>query len=73
MVFDGSAQVGQLTRRAGTPTAVLAYGLQKTDEALGDMIKALKQRNLYESTLFIEPTTGSGPYACDCPTATVPS
>ena len=38
---------------AGTPTAVLAYGLQKTDEALGDMIKALKQRNLYESTLFI--------------------
>jgi hypothetical protein len=38
---------------AGTPTAVLAYGLQKTDEALGDMIKALKDRNLYDSTLFI--------------------
>jgi hypothetical protein len=38
---------------AGTPTEVLAYGLDKTDEALGDMIKALKQRGLYNSTLFI--------------------
>jgi Type I phosphodiesterase / nucleotide pyrophosphatase len=38
---------------AGTPTEVLAFGLQKTDEALGDMINALKQRNLYDSTLFI--------------------
>jgi hypothetical protein len=38
---------------AGTPTAVLAFGLQKTDEALGDMIAELKRRGLYESTLFI--------------------
>jgi arylsulfatase A-like enzyme len=38
---------------AGTPTPVLAYALQKTDEALGDMIKALKQQGIYESTLFI--------------------
>src|ERR1700682_5173182 len=38
---------------AGTPTEVLAYGLQKTDEALGSMIQALKQRGLYNSTLFI--------------------
>jgi hypothetical protein len=38
---------------AGTPTTVLAYGLQKTDEALGSMIKALKQNGLFESTLFI--------------------
>ncbi len=38
---------------AGTPTEVLAYGLQKTDEALGSMIKALKQRGIYNSTLFI--------------------
>ena len=38
---------------AGTPTAVLAYGLQKTDEALGSMIQAVKQRGLYNSTLFI--------------------
>jgi len=37
----------------GTPTAVLAYGLQKTDEALGSMIQALKSRHLYDSTLFI--------------------
>jgi len=28
---------------AGTPTEVLAFGLQKTDEALGDMIQALKR------------------------------
>jgi hypothetical protein len=38
---------------AGTPTEVLAFGLQKTDEALGDMIQALKQRGLYDSTLFV--------------------
>src|ERR1700737_4652705 len=38
---------------AGTPTEVLAYGLQKTDEALGSMIQALKQRGIYNSTLFI--------------------
>jgi hypothetical protein len=38
---------------AGTPTDVLAFGLKKTDEALGDMIQALKQRGLYNSTLFI--------------------
>jgi arylsulfatase A-like enzyme len=38
---------------AGTPTAVLAYGLQKTDEALGKMIKALKSAGIYQSTLFI--------------------
>jgi Type I phosphodiesterase / nucleotide pyrophosphatase len=38
---------------AGNPTPVLAYGLDKTDEALGSMIAALKQRNLYDSTLFI--------------------
>ncbi len=37
----------------GTPTDVLAYGLDKTDEALGSMIKALKEQRLYESTLFI--------------------
>jgi len=38
---------------SGTPTEVLAFGLQKTDEALGSMIKALKQRGIYNSTLFI--------------------
>jgi hypothetical protein len=38
---------------AGTPTNVLAYGLQKTDAALGSMIKALQDQGNYDSTLFI--------------------
>jgi hypothetical protein len=38
---------------SGTPTPLLAFGLQKTDEALGSMIQALKNRGLYETTLFI--------------------
>jgi hypothetical protein len=44
---------GGYTDGSGTPTAVLAYGLSKTDEALGRMIRALKEEHLYESTLFI--------------------
>ena len=48
-----SGQPGGYTDGAGTPTAVLAYGLQKTDESLGKMIRALKDQNIYESTLFI--------------------
>jgi hypothetical protein len=44
---------GGYTDGSGTPTDVLAFGLQKTDEALGSMIQALKQRGLYNSTLFI--------------------
>src|SRR5215813_11351743 len=46
-------QPGGYLDGAGTPSAVLAYGLQKTDDALWSMIKALKQQNLYDSTLFI--------------------
>jgi Type I phosphodiesterase / nucleotide pyrophosphatase len=38
---------------SGTPTEVLTYALEKTDNALGSMIKALKQQGLYYSTLFI--------------------
>ena len=38
---------------AGTPTEVLAYGLQKTDDALRSMIQALKDEGLYRSTLVI--------------------
>ena len=38
---------------AATPSEVLAYGLQKTDAALGEMVKALKQTGLYYSTLVI--------------------
>jgi hypothetical protein len=37
----------------GTPTHVLEYALDKTDEALGDMISALKSEGIYDSTLFI--------------------
>jgi hypothetical protein len=37
----------------GTPTHVLDYGLQKTDEALGMMIAALKAEHIYDSTLVV--------------------
>jgi len=50
-MFTG--QAGGYKDGAGTPTDVLAYGLQKTDEALGSMIKALKAQHIYDSTLFI--------------------
>ena len=48
-----TGQPGGYKDGAGTPTAVLAYALQKTDEALGSMIKALKNQGIYDSTLFI--------------------
>ena len=48
-----NGQPGGYKDGAGTPTEVLAYALQKTDEALGDMIQALKSQSIYESTLFI--------------------
>ncbi|HEY1483192.1 MAG TPA: alkaline phosphatase family protein [Candidatus Acidoferrum sp.] len=46
-------QPGGYLDGAGTPTAVLTYGLQKTDEALRDMIQGLKAAGIYDSTLFI--------------------
>ena len=46
-------QPGGYKDGSGTPTAVLAYGLDHTDAALGSMIRALKDQNLYDSTLFI--------------------
>ena len=46
-------QPGGYTDGAGTPSAVLAYGLQKTDQALASMISALQSQGLYDSTLFI--------------------
>jgi hypothetical protein len=46
-------QPGGYTDGAGTPTAVLEYGLDKTDQALASMISALQNQGLYESTLFI--------------------
>jgi type I phosphodiesterase/nucleotide pyrophosphatase len=48
-----NGQPGGYKDGAGTPTDVLAYALQKTDEALGEMIQALKSQGIYESTLFI--------------------
>jgi hypothetical protein len=46
-------QPGGYTDGAGTPSAVLAYGLQQTDQALASMIVALKSEGIYDSTLFI--------------------
>ena len=61
--FDGSCaedtdphlngQPGGYKDGSGTPTDVLAYGLEKTDEALQSMIDALKNQGIYDSTLFI--------------------
>jgi Type I phosphodiesterase / nucleotide pyrophosphatase len=48
-----TGQPGGYTDGAGTPTAVLQYGLDQTDQALRMMINALKARHIYESTLFI--------------------
>lgn len=46
-------QAGGYKDGSGTPSVVLAYGLEQTDAALGRMIAALKAQGLYESTLFI--------------------
>ena len=48
-----AGQTGGYADGSGTPSAILAYGLQQTDAALGQMIKALKSQGLYDSTLFI--------------------
>jgi arylsulfatase A-like enzyme len=48
-----NGQPGGYLDGSGTPTAVLAYGLDQTDAALASMIQALKDQNLYDSTLFI--------------------
>lgn len=38
---------------AGTPTPVLAFGLQQTDAALASMIAAMKQQHIYDNTLIV--------------------
>jgi len=48
-----TGQQGGYQDGSGTPTAVLAYSLQKTDEALASFIKALKSQNIYDSTLIV--------------------
>ena len=50
-MFTG--QVGGYKDGAGSPSDVLAYGLQQTDTALASMIAALKAQHIYDSTLFI--------------------
>jgi hypothetical protein len=50
-LFTG--QPGGYLDGSGTPTAVLEYGLKKTDEALDSFISALKAQGIYDSTLFI--------------------
>ncbi len=49
--LDG--QPGGYTDGSGTPSQVLAYGLAKTDAALGAMVAGLKARHLYDSTLIV--------------------
>jgi arylsulfatase A-like enzyme len=48
-----NGQPGGYLDGSGTPSAVLNYGLEKTDRALAAMIKALKEQGIYDSTLFI--------------------
>lgn len=48
-----TGQPGGYTDGAGTPTAVLTYGLKKADDALASFIKALKAQGIYDSTLII--------------------
>ena len=48
-----SGQPGGYLDGAGTPSAVLNYGLQKTDESLGAMIQALQDQGIYDSTWVI--------------------
>jgi predicted AlkP superfamily pyrophosphatase or phosphodiesterase len=48
-----TGQPGGYTDGSGTPTDVLAYALDAVDSDLNLIVDALKQRNLYESTLII--------------------
>jgi hypothetical protein len=48
-----NGQPGGYLDGSGTPSAVLQYALDQTDGALLSMIQALKDQNLYNSTLFI--------------------
>jgi hypothetical protein len=48
-----NGQRGGYVDGLGTPSAVLAYGLKKTDDALWQFINALKLARIYDSTLVI--------------------
>src|SRR6202035_3661070 len=44
-----AGQPGGYLDGAGTPTAVLSYGIKKTDEALAAMIDELKEQHIYDA------------------------
>jgi len=48
-----NGQPGGYIDGSGTPSAVLAYGLDQTDAALRSMIDALKRQGLFEHTLIV--------------------
>ena len=48
-----NGQPGGYLDGAGTPTPVLRFALERTDQALASMIAALKAQGIYDSTLFI--------------------
>ena len=48
-----AGQPGGYLDGSGTPTAVLAYALDAVDSDLDQIVDALRQQNLYESTLII--------------------
>lgn len=48
-----NGQPGGYLNGSGTPSAVLNFGLNYVDGALGRMIKGLKAAGIYDSTLFI--------------------
>jgi hypothetical protein len=48
-----TGKVGGYLDGAGTPTDVLAYGLDNTNHSLRRMINALKEQGIYDSTLFV--------------------
>src|SRR5882762_2858067 len=48
-----SGHPGGYVDGSGTPTDVLSYALDAVDADLGSIVDALKQQNLYESTLII--------------------
>ena len=48
-----SGQPGGYLDGSGTPTEVLSYALDAVDADLGLIVEALRQQNLYESTLII--------------------
>ncbi len=53
LIESSSTQTGGYTDAQGTPTAPLLSEIQFADDSIGEMISELKDRGLYDSTLFI--------------------